>query len=261
MKILFLGDIMGRGGRRVISQKLPELKKAEKIDFCIANCENLAGGKGITVEKILDMQKAGINYFTSGNHIWANRKVMDNLNDSDFPVIRPANYPDHPDIPGRGYDFIKTKKGNILLINLIGRVFMPKDFDCPFQRIDAILKKNAKKKMEAIIVDFHAEATSEKIALKHYLDNRVTALIGTHTHIPTADAEVTENGMAYITDAGMCGPKDSVIGMKKEVIIHSFLTQLPAKFEIETGESEMNGVIIDINQKKATSIKYVKIKE
>jgi hypothetical protein len=261
MRILFLGDIMGRGGRRVVSLRLPHLIKKEKIDFCVANCENLSGGKGITIDKIEEMRKAGVDFFTSGNHIWSNKKVFAKLDDVNFPVIRPANYPDLKTIPGRGYDLKKINKTKVLIINLIGRVFMVKDYDCPFRRVDQILDQTKKEKPEVIIVDFHAEATSEKIALKHYLDSRITMFIGTHTHVPTADAQITGSGMAYITDVGMCGPTDSVIGMNKEVIIESFLTQLPPKYDIAVGESELSGVIVEIEGKKAKSIKMISQKE
>ncbi len=261
MNILFLGDIVGKGGRRVVKTHLKDIKKREGIDFCIANCENLAGGHGVTVDKVKDMQLCGIDFFTSGNHIWGNKKVFEELDNPNFPVIRPANYPELSCIHGRGYDILKNRLGKFLIINLIGRVFMAKDYDCPFRAIDNILKKTKKHKFDAIIVDFHAEATSEKIALKHYIDGRVTILVGTHTHIPTSDYEITEKNMAYITDLGMCGPIDSVIGMKKEPIIESFLTQLPTKFDVETGKSAISGIVIKVNKGVAEEIKQIKVSE
>jgi len=262
MKILFLGDIMGRGGRRVVSTLLSQLKKDQKIDFIIANCENLAGGKGINPEKIIEMQKASIDFFTSGNHIWSNRKIYSYLDDPKFPVLRPANYPPVAEMHGRGAEIVFTKdKKKLLIINLIGRVFMSKHYDCPFRVADAILEKYKDHDFEAIFVDFHAEATSEKIALKHYLDGRITALIGTHTHVPTADEQITQNGTAYLTDVGMCGPLDSVLGMKKDNVIQSFLTQIPWKFEVETGQSELNGVIIECKNSKASHVERINLVE
>lgn len=256
MKILFIADIVGRPGRNAVNQLLPDLKKEHRFDLVIANCENLSHGKGITEKTIEEMQQAGIDFFTSGNHIWRNRQTWPLLDDKNFPVIRPSNYP--PGVPGRGWQIVKTgllKK--ILLINLQGRVFMNEQCDCPFRKADEILEVTKHEQPEVIFLDFHAEATSEKIALRHYLDGRITAMVGTHTHVATADAQITRNSTAYITDVGMTGLKDSIIGIEKESVIKQFLTQLPQKHEISEGPAIFNAVIIETASQKATSIKQL----
>ncbi|MFA6918201.1 MAG: TIGR00282 family metallophosphoesterase [Candidatus Gracilibacteria bacterium] len=258
MKILFIGDIVAKPGRETVKKVLPEVIKKHKPDFIIANAENLSHGNGFTHETISEMRKAGIDFFTSGDHAWGNR--MDLMEDasSEFPVIRPANFP--PDVPGTGYFAIKDKAGHkILIINLIGRVFMKKSYDCPFRTIDKILKQTAKEKFDAIFVDMHAEATSEKYALGFYLDGRVSAVIGTHTHVPTADARILYNGLAFMSDIGMTGSLDSVIGVKKDLIITSFLTQMPVKHEPETaGKMVFNGCLIEVSSReKSTKVEHI----
>lgn len=258
MKILFLGDIFGNPGRDAVKSFLPEIKKKFKPGLVIANGENMTHGKGMTQEHVNDMIEAGVDFFTSGNHIWANKDVMGQLDNPKFPVIRPANYP--PDVPGSGYRIIQDyMMRKVLVINLIGRVFMKDDFDCPFRKVDEILEAVKNEKLSAIIVDFHAEATSEKVALGHYLDGRVSAVIGTHTHIPTADPRILDEGTAYITDAGMVGPRDSVIGLRKDTIIRQFLTQLPVKHDVAESECVFSAVLIDIDAKtkKANSIEHI----
>lgn len=246
LKILFIGDIVGRPGRRAVKKLLPELKKKEKIDFVIANAENLSHGKGVTRKTVEDILDAGVDFCTSGNHIWKQREVYADLNDKKFPVIRPANYP--PGVPGRGYQIVHTKSlQKILVINLMGRVFMKDMLDCPFRAADAILKEHMGQKFAAIFVDFHAEATSEKVCLGHYLTNRVTAVVGTHTHIPTADARILGKGTAYQTDAGAVCLQDSAIGVDKEPIIKHFLTQMPMVHEISDGPTEFHGTIVTVD--------------
>jgi len=258
MKILFIGDIVGRPGRETIKNLLPEIIEEHHPDAIIANGENMTHGRGISKETVEEMQRAGIMFFTSGNHIFANKIAIPKLNDRKFPVIRPANFP--PGNPGRGYQIIETGKfQKILVVNLMGRVFMKQNYDCPFRAINKILQETIGENLSAIIVDIHAEATSEKVALGHYLDGKVSAVIGTHTHIPTADPTILEGGTAYITDAGMVGVTDSVIGVKKEPIINGFLTQMPFKYEIADGPSVLAGVLIEIDEstKKATDIKQI----
>lgn len=258
LKILFIGDIVGRPGRRAVKKLLPALKKKEKIDFVIANAENLSHGKGVTRKTVEDILDAGVDFCTSGNHIWKQREVYPDLNDKKFPVIRPANYP--PGVPGRGYQVVHTKSlQKILVINLMGRVFMKDMLDCPFRAADAILKEHMGQKFAAIFVDFHAEATSEKVCLGHYLTNRVTAVVGTHTHIPTADARILGKGTAYQTDAGAVCLQDSAIGVDKEPIIKHFLTQMPMVHEISDGPTEFHGTIVTVDPDtgRATTIKPV----
>jgi len=258
MKILFLGDIFGRPGREAVRQIVPDLKKKENIDLVIANAENLSHGKGASIKSLEEMQQAGIDFFTSGNHVWKQKKTVAKMDDKSFPLIRPANYP--PNVAGRGYQIIETAlMKKVLVINLIGRVFFKDDFDCPFRVVDKILEETKNENLSAILVDFHAEATSEKRAMGHYLTERVSAVLGTHTHIPTNDAAILENHTAYITDVGMVGPYDSVIGVDKKIIIRTFLSQIPEAHDVAKGPVTFNGVIIDIDAKtqKALSIEPV----
>lgn len=252
IKILFLGDIVGRPGRSAVANILPTLKKDMHIDFVIANGENLAAGKGMTLSKYQEMMDIGIDYFTSGNHIWNNEDMVANLSRESVKVLRPANYP--AGLPGRGYAQVKISGAKLTIINLQGRVFMKDDIEDPFVIGKNIIDGNQN---SIIIIDFHAEATSEKIALGYYFDGKISALIGTHTHVQTADEKILEGGTAYITDAGMCGPIDSVLGVKKEIIIEKFLTQLPQSHKVAKGDSILNGVVITIDKKtkKAKTIK------
>jgi 2',3'-cyclic-nucleotide 2'-phosphodiesterase len=264
MKILFLGDILGRGGRETIKALLPKIKKQHNPDIVIANAENLTHGSGFSAKSIQEMTDAGIDFFTSGNHTWSNADGVKNMDKKNFPIIRPANF-SRAKIEGRGYEIVKCKNGEkILVINLIGRVFMKKNFECPFYKADEIIKKHEKEDVSAIFVDFHAEATSEKMALAFYLDGKVSAVIGTHTHVPTADYRVLEKGTAYMSDAGMTGPLDSVIGVKKELVIKNFLTQMSVKHEPETsGEMVLSGALIDIDSKtkKALNIQHIYVRK
>ena len=258
MKILFVGDIVGRPGRNATKELLPKLKEKYSPDVIIANGENVCHGRGISEETIKELQGAGITFFTSGNHVYANKQGLAKLDDKKFPVIRPANFP--PGNPGRGYQVIETAKmQKILVINLIGRVFMRQNYDCPFRTTDAILEEHKTEQIDAVLVDMHCEATSEKIALGHYLDGRVSAVIGTHTHVPTADAAILSEGTAYITDVGMVGVEDSVIGVEKEPIIKGFLTQMPFKYEIADGPTIFAAVYIEIDDttKKADKIEQI----
>jgi len=259
MKIIFIGDIVGRPGRDTVKKILPKLREKYTPDLIMANAENLSHGVGVSEKTIDEMTRAGIQFFTSGNHIYHNRLSIPKLDDKKFPVIRPANFP--PGNPGRGYEVIETgKMEKVLVVNLMGRVFIPQNYDCPFRAIDKILKEHENENLSAIFVDFHAEATSEKIAMAHYLDGRVTALVGTHTHIPTADAQIFPGNMAYITDVGMVGSSDSIIGAEKEAIIRSFLNQQSFKYEIpEGGPMTFNAVYIEteLNSPKAIKIEQI----
>lgn len=249
---------MGHIGRSGLQQILPAYKKKYKPDLIIANVENLAHGKSVTEHTLNSILEAGVDFFTSGNHIYKKTEAIDILNSKKYNIIRPANYPDSD--PGEGYKLIKVGTKKILVINLMGRVFIREDFDCPFKKFDSILKKFAKEKINAVIVDFHAEATSEKIAFGHYVDGRATAVIGTHTHVATADTRILNEGTAFVTDAGFVGATDSVIGVDKHDIIEGFLTQLPQPHNIpEEGQCTINAVLIDLNPRtgKAKSIERV----
>ena len=259
MKTLFIGDIQGRPGRQTVENALPDIIHQHKPDLVMANAENLAHGKGVTSSTIKEMQRAGIHFFTSGNHIWGNKEGVRHLDDKKFPVIRPANYP--PGVPGRGYEIFEDGMMNrVLVINLIGRVFMHKDYDCPFRCVDQILKDNEHERFAAIFVDFHCEATSEKLALGLYLDGRVSAVIGTHTHVPTADARILPGKTAYMSDAGMVGALNSGIGVREDIVINSFLKQIPVKHEAEDrGDMVFSSALIEVDEKtqKAVNIEHI----
>lgn len=260
MKILFLADIISKPGREAVKKALPDLKKKFSPHIIIANGENLAGGTGFTAETIEEMRKTGIDFFTTGNHTWKHKDDVDRLNDKKFPVIRPANYPEGVGVPGRGFQIVETNMmQKILVINLLGRVFMGNHVDCPFRAFDRILKETAHERLDAVFVDFHAEATSEKTAFAHYVDGRASVVVGTHTHVATRDERILAGGTAFISDVGMCGPIDSVIGVRKDLIINHFITQLPYKIDIAEGDAQINGVFIETDDqtKKAKSIEFV----
>jgi metallophosphoesterase (TIGR00282 family) len=260
MRILFIGDIFGRPGRTIVRDKLKDLVREHRIDLVLANGENAAAGFGITPALAEDFFDLGIDVLTTGNHVWDKRELIDyyasangDLHSPARRILRPANYA--PDLPGWG--FYEGKKNDVpyAVINLQGRVFMASNDD-PFRKADEILKQL---KAKTVIVDLHAEATSEKVALGWYLDGRVTAVLGTHTHIPTADERVLPKGTAYITDVGMTGPYESVIGVKKEMIIDRFLHNLPARFEPATGDARLCAVVIENDEStgKAKSIQRI----
>lgn len=247
LKILFLGDIVGRIGRNAAKLALPKLKKKYKPDLIIANGENLAHGKGVAESVLKEMMEAGVGFFTSGNHVWSNKNEIAKIfSENKFPLIRPANYPNGA--AGDGYKIIEVGEHKILIVNLIGRVFFPESFECPFRTLEKILDKTKKEKLSAIIVDLHAEATSEKNTLGRYFDGKISALFGTHTHIQTADEQILPQGTAYITDAGMVGAKHSSLGVGLREVLAVFLTQVPQSFEIpEHGTCQVNGVFVIIN--------------
>lgn len=243
MKILAVGDIVGENGLRKLKEVLPNLKQKEKIDFIIVNGENVAGGMGITEKNFNQIILAGADVVTLGNHTWSKKDVFNFIDHE--KLIRPANYPEG--VVGKGYFIYYCKNKRIAVINLIGRTNMGILSENPFLEADKILNK-IKGKADIIVVDFHAEATAEKIAMKHYLDGRVNILFGTHTHVQTADEEITQKGMGYITDIGMTGPIDSVIGMDKKASIKRFVTTLPERYKIAEGESKFNSCIFTINE-------------
>ena len=255
VKILFVGDIVGKPGRQALSRELHRLVDRHSIDVVIANGENAAGGFGLTVEVAKELFGHGIHLLTGGNHIW-DKKEQVSVILSDPRIIRPANYP--AGAPGVGSAIITTPGGvKVAVLNLEGRIFM-KSLECPFLIADREIER-LKQETAIIFVDFHAEATSEKSALGWYLDGRITALVGTHTHVQTADDRILPQGTAFLTDAGMTGSFDSVIGMGKEETIHRFLTQLPSKFEVGKKDIRLNAVVIGVDEVsgKALSIERV----
>ena len=257
VKLLFIGDIIGKPGRQVISRELHRLVDRYMVDLVIANGENAAGGFGITEETANELYKCGIDVLTSGNHIWDKKDSLNFINRAE-KLLRPANYPDGT--PGRGSALFTTAGGaKVAILNLEGRVFM-NNLECPFRTADREVSQ-LYTETPIIFVDFHAEATSEKASLGWYLDGRVSALIGTHTHIQTADERILPGGTAYLTDAGMTGGFDSVIGVKKEEAITKFLSQLPVKFEVAKNNLRLNGVVVVVNEQtgKALSIERINI--
>ena len=265
LNILFIGEVNGKIGRRTVQEILPKLKKEFKPDLVILNADNLAHGNDVSETTIKEMLATGVDAFTGGDHCFGNTGSL-NIYDADLPLLRPANY--SKNAPGKGFMVLELKNGHkILLISLVGQVFMSMDYDNPFHKVDEILSNLANNNLSAIIIDIHAEATSEKIALAHYLEGRVSAILGTHTHIMTADGRVSDSGTALITDVGMTGFADGVLGVAKEDIIKTFLTQIKTSHIIpETGRSIFNAVLltIDSKTKKAVSIKpitkYINIK-
>jgi len=258
LKVLFIGDIIGEPGRKMVRAQLKGLIEKHQPDLVIANGENSAGGFGITSEIADELLFLGIDVLTSGNHVWDKKEIEPYLNKQDR-LIRPANYPDGN--PGVGSVVISTEKaGKAAVLNLEGRVFMSNLAD-PFRIAEREIER-LKKETQVVIIDFHAEATSEKIALAWHLDGKASAVIGTHTHVQTADERVLPNGTAFITDAGMTGPTDSVIGVRKEQAIARFLTQTPHRFEIPKGPVHLCAVIVDIDAGtgKAKSIERILIR-
>ena len=245
MNILFIGDVVGRPGRRLLTETLPGLKEEFGVNMTIANGENSAGGIGITAKTARELFDAGVDLITTGNHIWDQREALKFV-DREPRLLRPLNYP--PDTtPGQGMGIVKTPQGaNVAVLNVHGRVFIPTGFSCPFRAVEAQLVelKASSSPPTHIIIDFHAEATSEKIALGRYFDGSVTAVLGTHTHVQTADAAVLQHGTGYVTDVGMTGPADGVIGVDAVPIIEQFYTQLPARFRVAKGRRMLNAVLL-----------------
>lgn len=258
MRILFIGDIVGEPGRHAVRELVPKIVKRSGIDLVIANGENIAGGSGLTPSLVEDLLDFGVDVITTGDHVWKRKEIAEKI-DAEGRLLRAANYPDGA--PGSGSTVVESGSGIAVgVINLIGRVFM-QPLECPFKTARKEIER-LKSRTRVIIVDMHAEATSEKIALGWYLDGMVSAIVGTHTHVQTADEKILPQGTAFISDAGMTGPFDGVIGRKKEQILARFLTQMPAKFEMAEGDIQLHGVIIDIDEKtgRANSIKRVQEK-
>ena len=250
MIILAVGDVIGKPGRQAFARLLPELREKHKLDLVIVNAENAAGGIGVTPGTAEELLDAGADVLTSGNHVWNHKEILPCL-EGDMPILRPLNYP--PGVPGRGYVIV----GRVLVVNLIGRTFM-NAYDCPFRAMDRLLGE-LEDRPSAIIVDFHAEATSEKMAMGRYLDGRVSAVLGTHTHVGTIDTQILPSGTAYVTDIGMVGPENSVIGDDIEAVLKRFLTLLPNRLSVGKGRTVFNAVLVktDDTTGRAVSIDRV----
>jgi len=243
VNILFIGDVIGRPGREAVAALLPELRRQHHLVFTIANAENAAGGMGITPQVAAQLFHAGVDVLTSGNHVWRRREALPFL-DQEPRLLRPANYP--PQAPGRGAGLFPVAHNHpVAVLNLLGRTFMD-PMDCPFRAADREIEL-FRGKTNLIVVDMHAEATSEKLAMGWFLDGRVSAVIGTHTHVQTADERVLSHGTAYITDVGMTGPRDSILGVKPDPVISRFVTGLPGRFEVAAGPVVFSGVVMDID--------------
>ena len=258
MRILMVGDVVGRPGRYFFMEQTPELRQQKNIDMVVVNGENAAHGKGLTPNIFEELTGGGADVVTTGNHIWDNPKVMEIIDTEPF-LLRPANYPE--DTPGKGFCIYPVGKKKIGVINMAGRVFMQPPMDDPFRLGDKILKF-MEKNCDVILVDFHAEATSEKLAFANYFDGRVTAVVGTHTHIQTADEKILPKGTAYISDLGMVGAENSILGMAVEPVVKRFLTGRPSRFDVAEGAAIYCALLIDIDNKtnKAVKVKRIFIK-
>jgi len=257
MRILFIGDVVGQPGRRAVATLVPKLRQEREIDFVIANGENSAHGAGLTASTVDALLSSGVEIITSGDHTWDQKEIYEVI-EHEPRLVRPLNFP--PSAPGRGSTVVEREgKAAVGVINLIGRVFMPNN-DCPFRAAEAEVAR-LKKQTNVIIVDLHAEATSEKIAMGRFLDGKVSAVIGTHTHVATADEQILPKGTAYISDVGMCGPHDSVLGRNVESVLKRFLTQMPHKMEVAEGDVALCGVIIDVDESsgRARSIERIRV--
>jgi metallophosphoesterase (TIGR00282 family) len=243
MQILFIGDIVGKPGREAVRSMLPDLRKEYELDLIVANAENASGGRGLTKDVAAELYDCGIDFLTMGNHVWDQKEIIQFIDD-ERRLIRPANYP--KGVPGKGYGLAMRNGIKVGIINLSGRIFLP-PLENPFTMVIPLVNTLAAD-TPVILVDFHAEATSEKVAMGWLLNGKVSAVLGTHTHIQTADARILDQGTAYITDVGMTGPRDSVLGVKKEIVINGFLTQMPARFEVAGGQTQLNAVVLDIDE-------------
>ena len=257
MKILFIGDIVGEPGRKTVARHVPKLVEQRGIDLVIGNAENAAGGFGITPDIARELFRMGVHVITSGNHIWDKKEIVDYIKDEPR-LLRPANYPEG--VPGRGSVVVSTASGEkVGVLQLMGRVAMP-TLDCPFRvgrrEVDAL-----RREAPTVVVDMHAEATSEKMAMGWYLDGEVTAVFGTHTHVQTADERILPKGTAYLTETGMTGPTESVIGIKKEIAIEKFLTQMPRRFEVAPGPCVFSAVLFEVDTaiRKAVSVERLRL--
>ncbi len=255
MKVLMVGDLVGSPGRQVFAQVVTRLRNGVGVDFVVVNAENAAGGKGLTAKLAEELFAAGADVITMGDHTWNQKELITYL-DSEERILRPANFA--PGCPGHGIVTLATPFGDLTVINLVGRVFMG-PYDCPFRTIDTLLKDHGASKIK--LVDMHAEATSEKIVMGRYLDGRVSAVVGTHTHVQTADEIVMPGGTAYLTDIGMSGVKDSAIGRDLDSVVSMFLTGMPSSFKLAKGEPVLEGALIEIDAKTGRARKISRVRE
>jgi 2',3'-cyclic-nucleotide 2'-phosphodiesterase len=256
MNVLMVGDVFGESGRAALTRLLPRLRQEHAVDFCVVNIENAAGGFGVTPPMARQVLEGGADVLTSGNHIWDKKEIVEYITKENL-LLRPANYP--AGTPGVGYVTIKAGPHRVAVLNLMGRVFMT-PIDCPFRKADEIVPE-LRRETPIVLVDMHAEATSESVAMGWYLDGRVSAVIGTHRHVQTADERVLPGGTAYITDLGMTGPTDGVIGVDRDIILQRFLTQMPVRFEPAKGPVALHGVIIVVDPEtgRASDIRRLRV--
>lgn len=257
MRLLFLGDVVGRPGRRAVTRLVPRLIAHEGVDFVVANCENASGGKGIDPDSADELIDCGIDVLTSGNHVWQNSSIVPYIQESDR-LLRPENFP--PGVPGRGWTVRQSPrtKSPVAVLNLIGRVFMG-PADCPFNAATHALEA-IRKETKVILVDMHGEATSEKLGMGRFLEGKASAVVGSHTHVQTADEVVLPGGTACLTDAGMCGPIDSILGVRTDQVLRRFVTQMPVRFDVAAGPVVAHGAIIDVDEDtgRATAIRRLR---
>jgi metallophosphoesterase (TIGR00282 family) len=257
LTVLFLGDIVGAPGRNAVVARLPELKEKHALDFIIVNGENAAGGRGITGKITIELLRAGASVVTTGDHIWDQKEIIQFL-DLEPRLLRPLNYPDGA--PGNGSIVLETAKGKIGVINVQARTFMQPILENPFRAVQAAVTK-MRQETANIIVDVHGETTSEKIALGRFLDGKVSAVIGTHTHVQTADEQIFPGGTAFLCDAGMCGPINSILGRAIEPIMNRFISNLPASFPVATGEVRLRGALIEIDETNGRALRIMRLDE
>jgi metallophosphoesterase (TIGR00282 family) len=257
LTVLFLGDIVGAPGRNAVVARLPELREKHALDFIIVNGENAAGGRGITGKITIELLRAGASVVTTGDHIWDQKEIIQFL-DLEPRLLRPLNYPDGA--PGNGSIVLETAKGKIGVINVQGRTFMQPILENPFRAVEAAVTK-MRQETANIIVDAHGETTSEKIALGRFLDGKVSAVIGTHTHVQTADEQIFPGGTAFLCDAGMCGPINSILGRAIEPIMNRFISNLPASFPVATGEVRLRGALIEIDETTGRALRIMRLDE
>ena len=257
LRILFLGDIMGEPGRKAVIGNLAAFKAEREIDFVIVNGENSAGGRGITPKISIDLLRAGAAVITTGDHIWDQAEIVSYF-ETEPRLLRPLNYP--PNTPGAGSVVLETKKGKVAVVNVQGRTFMKHDLENPFLAVEAEVER-LRQETPVIFVDFHAETTSEKVAMGRFLDGRVSAVIGTHTHVQTADEQVFPGGTAFLCDAGMCGPVESVIGSQIDLVLKRFTTSMPAKFYVAKGEAQLSGAIVEIDESTGMALAIERVAE
>lgn len=260
LNILIVGDIVGRPGRMAIKEIVPQLVEKEKLHFCIANAENAAGGSGITAKIADELFSYGLDVLTSGDHIWKQKDIVDYIVKTPT-LLRPANYP--PEAAGNGSGVFPIESNpdiKIAVVNLQGRVFMPPNSDCPFHTVNNALI-NIHKQTKIVVVDLHCEATSEKVAMGWHLDGKVSCLFGSHTHIQTADETILPKGTAYITDVGMCGPYDSVIGRRTDRVLSAFITGMPSPFDVAKNDIRMSGVIVTVDSKTGQALRIKRVCE